>query len=539
MAPDPTTSARRHVNAWRDAVWTSTLSATNKLVALAYADHASTGPLRVWVAAERLQARTSLGRTATTAALRRLRDAGWLALTSTGVRGSTTRYALTTPGADVVELEHDDDRVDDVDVVEHQEHEPRAPRQVSSRDELVSPRDERVSRGVPDPLSYPLPHPPTRSLAVVEEVVGERDALLNGVVEEIRSHPLARGLTATAVRRHARELRAAGWTPDDVARELAAQNFTGARGAGLLRYRRTALAQSGPTPPPAPRAADRPVTTTRGLVARDDAAHAAAPPSPETLAAARAAAWRAPPAAHTHERTTAMTTTATPRPTTAARINPDNRLVLAGLLVVLVAVAAASFTLSFTGLSAAAPWAAIPVRLAWLVPVALEVAMLGYVIAAFVRTHRGQSARLPWTLVWALTTVSSAIKRRARLGRRAQGLAGHRRRRPRRRVPVHDARRRPRRRRRRPRPLTDTAPATDTDTEAATDADTTTVAASAGDARCGRRARAGCGRRRARTCAARRGHRGDGHRGGRRTPGRCPVDPDCRAQTRGRAPRRD
>ncbi len=47
VAPDPTTSARRHVNAWRDAVWTSTLSATDKLVALAYADHAPTGPLRV------------------------------------------------------------------------------------------------------------------------------------------------------------------------------------------------------------------------------------------------------------------------------------------------------------------------------------------------------------------------------------------------------------------------------------------------------------------------------------------------------------
>jgi len=104
-----------------------------------------------------------------------------------------------------------------------------------------------------------------------------------------------------------------------------------------------------------------------------------------------------------------MTTTAPPRPTTSARINPDNRLVLAGLLIVLVAVAAASFTLSFNGLSAAAPWAAIPARLGWLVPVALEVAMLGYVIAAFVRTHRGQNARLPWTLVWALTTVSSAI----------------------------------------------------------------------------------------------------------------------------------
>ncbi len=92
-----------------------------------------------------------------------------------------------------------------------------------------------------------------------------------------------------------------------------------------------------------------------------------------------------------------------------SRINPDTRLVLAGLLLVLVAVAAASFTLSFTGVSAAAPWAAIPARLAWLVPVALEGAMLAYVVTAAVRTHRGQRARLAWTLVWALTTVSSAI----------------------------------------------------------------------------------------------------------------------------------
>lgn len=104
-----------------------------------------------------------------------------------------------------------------------------------------------------------------------------------------------------------------------------------------------------------------------------------------------------------------MTTTATPRPTVTAQINPDNRVMLAGLLLVLVAVAAASFTLSFTGLSAAAPWVALPARLAWLVPVVLEVAMLVYVGAALLRAHRGQSARLAWTLVWMLTTVSSAI----------------------------------------------------------------------------------------------------------------------------------
>ncbi|WP_400111674.1 DUF2637 domain-containing protein [Cellulosimicrobium funkei] len=239
-----------------------------------------------------------------------------------------------------------------------------------------------------------------------------------------------------------------------------------------------------------------------------------------------------------------MTTTATPRPTTDARINPDNRLVLAGLLVVLVAVAAASFTLSFTGLSAAAPWAAIPVRLAWLVPVSLEVAMLGYVIAAFVRTHRGQSARLPWTLVWALTTVSSAINAAHAWDAGPKGwqgivgatlaagfpfmtlaaahvVAG---------VALGRSRTPPPRRTRTPRRRGTRTPRR---------SPRAPERRRGGDARCGRRARAGCGRRRARTCAARRGHRGDGHRGGRRTPGRCPDDPDGRARTRGRAPRRD
>ncbi|KAJ8140860.1 hypothetical protein OY671_005956 [Metschnikowia pulcherrima] len=284
---DATSPARRHVHAWRDAVWASDLRATDKLVALAYADHASTGPLRVWVAAERSQVRTSSGRTATTAAVRRSRDTGWLTLTSAGVRGSTARYALTVPGA--VERE---DQADDVDVLKHEAHEPRAPRLVSGRDGLVSPHDERVSPADPDPSSYPSPHPPTRPLAVVGDGTDERNASLDGVVEEIRTRPLARGSTAAAVRRHARESRTAGWTPDDVARELAAQDFTGARGPGSLRYRLTASAQTRPTPPPAPRTADCPTTVTRDLFAEDDAAHAAAPPNPESVAAVKAIAWR-------------------------------------------------------------------------------------------------------------------------------------------------------------------------------------------------------------------------------------------------------
>ncbi len=183
-----------------------------------------------------------------------------------------------------------------------------------------------------------------------------------------------------------------------------------------------------------------------------------------------------------------MTTTATPRPTTAARINPDNRLVLAGLLVVLVAVAAASFTLSFTGLSAAAPLGRDP-RPPRLARARRARGRHARVRHRGVRPHPPPQERTP-ALDARLGPDHRVVRdqRRARLGRRAQRLAGHRRRRPRRRVPVHDARRRPRRRRRRPRPLTDTAPATDTeaatdaDTTTTRDADTTTVAANAGEA---------------------------------------------------------
>lgn len=288
---DVSSSARRRVNAWRDAVWASDLPATDKLVALAFADHAGDGPLRVWVAAERLQTRTSLGRTATTAALRRLREAGWLTRTGKATRGATTRHALTVPG-ELAALEHDVDQAGtDVDAVERAAHdEPRAPRRVSPRDGWVSPRDEWVSRGVPDPLPDPLPIPTNQPPAFVKDADTVRDGLVDGMVDEIRSHPFAVGLTVAAARTHAVALRAAGWTPDALRRELRAMDTTGARNpAGLLRFRLGALAQSGPAPAPAPRAVARPTTTTRQVFDDADAAQAAAPPQPETVAAVRAA----------------------------------------------------------------------------------------------------------------------------------------------------------------------------------------------------------------------------------------------------------
>lgn len=290
-AGDPTSSARRHVKRWRDALWASDLTSTDKLVALSYADHAGDGPLRVWVAAERLQARTSLGRTATTAAVRRLRAAGWLTLTSKGRVGATSRYALTLPG-ETATLEHDVDQV--TDDLERQTHdEPRAPRVGSPRDEWVSPRDEWVSAGDTDPLPIPFPIPTNQPLTLVKDAGTVRDGLVDGMVEEIRSHSLAVGLTAAAARTHAVALRAAGWTPDSLGRELRAMDTIGVRnGPGLLRFRLGALAQTAPAPTPAHRRIDRPVTTTRALFAEDDAAHAAAPPDPETVATVKAIAWR-------------------------------------------------------------------------------------------------------------------------------------------------------------------------------------------------------------------------------------------------------
>lgn len=286
-AHHPIDSARR-MYAWRDAIWASNLSTTEKIVALAYADHASSGTLRVWVAAERLQQRTGLKRTSSAGAVRRLRELGWLTIAVPGTTGATTRYALTIPDDVAATLPHvttgrpsarpmvsaDDERV-------------------SADDERVSPRDDRVSADDPDPLPHPSPHPTNQGPAPVVDDEHGQEQPDDGLVEEIRSHPLAVGLTATAARAHAASLRAAGWTRATLAAELGAQDFTGARGPGLLRYRLAALATS--TPPQhavATPVAERGPSPVQRLLAEHDAHAAARPATPETIAAARAIAHR-------------------------------------------------------------------------------------------------------------------------------------------------------------------------------------------------------------------------------------------------------
>lgn len=279
-APNPIDSARR-MYAWRDAIWASDLSTTEKIVALAYADHASSGTLRVWVAGERLQQRTGLKRTSSAGAVRRLRELGWLTTTVPGTTGATTRYALTIPDDVAAKMPADTTG-------------PTSARSVvSADDERVSPRDDRVSADVPDPLPHPSPHPTNQGPAPVVDDEQGQEQPDDGLVEVIRSHALAVGLTATAARTHAASLRTAGWTRTTLAAELGAQDFTGARGPGLLRYRLAALATSAPPQPVvATFAVGRGPSAVQRLLAEHDAHAAARPATPETIAAARAIAHR-------------------------------------------------------------------------------------------------------------------------------------------------------------------------------------------------------------------------------------------------------
>lgn len=82
---------------WRDAVLESDLSTRNKMVALVFEWHASKGPQYVWVAPERLQSLTSLGRTAAKTAVRELVEAGWLTVTEEARQHRAARYSLTIP----------------------------------------------------------------------------------------------------------------------------------------------------------------------------------------------------------------------------------------------------------------------------------------------------------------------------------------------------------------------------------------------------------------------------------------------------------
>lgn len=91
-----------------------------------------------------------------------------------------------------------------------------------------------------------------------------------------------------------------------------------------------------------------------------------------------------------------------------ALLNPDTRAALTVALVATAALVGISFTLSYAGLSALAPWAAVPPALAPLIPLFIDGAIGVYTYSALAARARRESAVRPWVWVALWTLVSSS-----------------------------------------------------------------------------------------------------------------------------------
>ena len=129
-------------------MWCSTLQPNDRLIALAYADHAGGGLGRVFVTVERLIARTGLSRSTVLRCVARLRQTGWLVLVEPARQHRAPRYALRVPASSRNAEEADQ----------------RSPDDTSEPSRGVSPNTRGatvVTRGVsvtPDLSSDLLPH---------------------------------------------------------------------------------------------------------------------------------------------------------------------------------------------------------------------------------------------------------------------------------------------------------------------------------------------------------------------------------------------
>lgn len=92
----------------------------------------------------------------------------------------------------------------------------------------------------------------------------------------------------------------------------------------------------------------------------------------------------------------------------AKRFYADTPATLRLLLILVGLLAAASFSVSFAGLYAAAEWAVGPVP--WLqiaVPVMLDLAIIAFTLALFVERERGEAVRWTWTAIAVFAGVSA------------------------------------------------------------------------------------------------------------------------------------
>lgn len=267
--------------AWRAHVWAADdLTTPEKVTALAYAEHAGRGTTAVWVAPDRLELMTGLGRTARKAAVRGLTTKGWLVLTAPGRGHRAARYALMVPPhpSGNVRLLLDDPSTpaepadvgspaDPPSVVEGRETTPdrfatRPPREArGSRDDPRRSADDPRGGRETTPNTNQNTNQNTNPRADVDDQLAavRREAVtrLVGVVREAFPAPT----TGIRLDRDAEALRASGWTPDALATALAAVDLTGARSpSAVLRGRLSVMASDGP--PPAPRKPTSAASTT-------------------------------------------------------------------------------------------------------------------------------------------------------------------------------------------------------------------------------------------------------------------------------------
>ena len=85
-----------HRERWSEAVWSSDLRPLERLVALAYADHAHDRQV-AWVTYPRLMQRTGLSRDAVARAIRGLVEGGWLVVETPARQHRAPVYRLSTP----------------------------------------------------------------------------------------------------------------------------------------------------------------------------------------------------------------------------------------------------------------------------------------------------------------------------------------------------------------------------------------------------------------------------------------------------------
>ena len=91
----------------------------------------------------------------------------------------------------------------------------------------------------------------------------------------------------------------------------------------------------------------------------------------------------------------------------ARRLNADQVFVVALTILLALAIAAASFVLSFHGLRDVATWGRVPLWLAWLVPVMIDAAVLCYTLAWLVQRARRESVWLSWSALALFIAVST------------------------------------------------------------------------------------------------------------------------------------